>query len=70
MRGGKAYGNSFSPASISGNVNFVNVDNLFYDKNYKTKLNYSDYCCITEDFKNDKLDEEALQICENYGFPR
>jgi len=36
--------------SIQGNVNYVNVDNLFYDENYSTKLSYPDYCCITEDF--------------------
>ena len=48
----------------------MNVDNLFYVENYKIKLSYTDYCCITEDFKNEKLDEEALQVCENYGFPR
>ena len=37
-------------ASIQGNVNYVNVDNLFYEENYSTKLSYVDYCCITEDF--------------------
>ena len=36
--------------NISGNVNYVNVDNLFYHENYKNKLSYIDYCCITEDF--------------------
>jgi hypothetical protein len=36
--------------SISGNINYVNVDNLFYDENYDVKLSYTDYCCITEDF--------------------
>jgi hypothetical protein len=28
---------------ISGNINFVNVDNLFYQGNYNTKLSYTDY---------------------------
>jgi hypothetical protein len=36
--------------SIGANINFVNVDNLFYEENYGTKLSYTDYCCITEDF--------------------
>ena len=36
--------------AIQGNVNYVNVDNLFYHENYKNKLSYIDYCCITEDF--------------------
>ena len=48
---------------IQGNVNYVNVDNLFYNGLYKTKLSYTDYCCVT-------VDEEALKACENFGFPR
>jgi serine/threonine protein kinase len=36
--------------SIQGNINYVNVDNLFYDEDYGVKLSYTDYCCITEDF--------------------
>lgn len=56
--------------SIQGNVNYVNVDNLFYDENYGTKLSYTDYCCITEDFSTENIDEEALKVCENFGFPR
>lgn len=56
--------------NIQGNVNYVNVDNLFYVENYKIKLSYTDYCCITEDFSTENIDEEALQVCENFGFPR
>ena len=56
--------------NIQGNVNYVNVDNLFYHENYKIKLSYTDYCCITEDFSTENIDEEALQVCENFGFPR
>ena len=56
--------------SIQGNVNYVNVDNLFYHENYHTKLSYTDYCCITEDFSTENIDEEALKVCENFGFPR
>lgn len=51
-------------------MNYVNVDNLFYDENYGTKLSYTDYCCITEDFSTENIDEEALKVCENFGFPR
>lgn len=56
--------------NIQGNVNYVNVDNLFYDEVYQTKLSYTDYCCITEDFSTEAIDEEALKVCENFGFPR
>lgn len=56
--------------NIQGNVNYVNVDNLFYHENYKIKLSYTDYCCITEDFSTEKIDEEALAVCDNFGYPR
>ncbi len=55
---------------IQCNVNYVNVDNLFYNGHYKTKLSYTDYCCVTEDFATENLDEEALHASENFGFPR
>jgi len=51
-------------------VNYVNVDNLFYQEDYKCKLSYTDYCCITEDFATQALDEEALKVTEGFGFPR
>ncbi len=57
-------------ASIAANINYVNVDNLFYEGNYSTKLSYTDYCCITEDFTTHHLDEEALKVVESFGFPR
>lgn len=56
--------------SISGNINFVNVDNLFYQENYTTKLSYTDYCCITEDFTTHNLSEDALKTVETFGYPR
>lgn len=56
--------------SISGNINYVNVDNLFYNENYKTKLSYTNYCCITEDFTTKQLDEEAIKQVISLGFPR
>ena len=30
-----------------GDINTVNIDNLFNDESYNTKLSYSDYCSIT-----------------------
>lgn len=66
--GGKT--NDIDLKNIQGNVNYVNVDNLFYHENYKIKLSYTDYCCITEDFTSENIDEEALKVCENFGFPR
>ena len=62
--------NDIDLSSIQGNVNYVNVDNLFYHENYRVKLSYTDYCCITEDFTSENIDEEALKVCENFGFPR
>lgn len=62
--------NEMDLEKIQGNVNYVNVDNLFYNGLYKTKLSYTDYCCVTEDFATENIDEEALKVCENFGYPR
>lgn len=51
-------------------MNYVNVDNLFYSGVYKYKLSYTDYCCITEDFATQNIDEQAVKVCESFGFPR
>ncbi len=56
--------------SVSGNINYVNVDNLFYNDDYKTKLSYTDYCCITEDFTTHNISEDALKVCEKFGSPK
>jgi serine/threonine protein kinase len=56
--------------SVSGNINYVNVDNLFFNDDYRTKLSYTDYCCITEDFTTHNISEEALKVCEGFGFPK
>jgi hypothetical protein len=56
--------------SVTGNINYVNVDNLFYNDNYRVKLSYTDYCCITEDFTTHNINEEALKVCETFGYPR
>ena len=55
---------------IAGNINYVNVDNLFYTNDYKVKLSYTNYCCITEDFTTKQLNEEAIKTVESFGFPR
>ena len=63
-------------AMESGNINFINVENLYYqsigedpDKN-KSKMKYSDYCALTEDFMTYRIDEEAIGIVESYGYNR
>jgi serine/threonine protein kinase len=48
--------------SIGANINFVNVDNLFYEENYRTKLSYTDYCCITEDFTTHHIGKSKILI--------
>lgn len=55
-----------------GDINSVNVDNLFKDsdQSYSAKLSYTDYCSITQDFATMHIDEEALQVLEGFGFPR
>jgi len=35
--------------NLSGNIDAINVDNLFYTGNYKHKLKYVDYLCITNE---------------------
>lgn len=39
--------NDQSPLYQGGNINAVNVDNLFYDGNVTCKLSYSNYCAVT-----------------------
>lgn len=55
---------------IGANINFVNVDNLFYQGNYDTKLSYNDYCSVTEDYTTHHIDEEAIKVVEKFGYPR
>ena len=57
----------------SGNINCINVENLYYSQREdepSTKITYSDYCALTEDFMTYRLDEEARGIVEGYGFER
>ena len=63
----------------NGNINFVNVENLYYrggtpQKEPNTdpdeKVTYSDYCALTEDFMTYRIDEEAMEIVTSFGYPR
>lgn len=60
----------------SGNINYVNVENLYYisvnenKAKAQEKISYSDYCALTEDFMTYRIDEEALAIVEGYGYSR
>jgi len=56
--------------SVASNINFVNVNNLFYGGDFSQRLSYTDYCCITEDFTTHHLDEEAIKVVEGFGYPR
>lgn len=63
-----------------GNINYINAENLYYQCTQevqtgqlvkpKQKVSYSDYVALTEDFMTYRIDEEAIQIVESYGFPR
>lgn len=67
----------------SGNINYINVENLYYKSTKEensvneilngkenSKITYSDYCALTEDFMTYRIDEEAISIVEGYGYPR
>ena len=51
-------------------INSINIDNLFPTDSFNTKLSYTDYLSITQDFATMHMDEEALSILEGYGYPR
>jgi hypothetical protein len=55
---------------VQANINNVNVENLFFDERYETKLTYHDYCAVTQDYSTIHIDEEALSAVESYGYPR
>lgn len=62
--------------SENGNINFVNIENLYYgggdpsDCYIDEKLTYSDYCALTEDFMTYRIDEEAMEIVTSFGYTR
>jgi len=72
-------GGAHSGTNENGNINFVNVENLYYKGGKHTpgqpsrvedKVSYSDYCALTEDFMTYRIDEEAMAIVTGYGYPR
>lgn len=68
----------------NGNINFVNVENLYYRggpapsaenpppklTNSQDKVTYSDYCALTEDFMTYRIEEDAMEIVTSFGYPR
>lgn len=56
--------------STHDNINYINVDNLFCNNNFESKLNYNDYKSLTEDFATMHIDEDALSVLEGFGYPR
>lgn len=48
----------------------MNVNNLFYHGDYSTKLSYTDFCSVTEDYTTHHIDEEAVKVVEKFGYPR
>jgi hypothetical protein len=60
----------------NGNINFVNIENLYYRGGdpssivVEDKIAYSDYCALTEDFMTYRIDEEAMEVVVACGFPR
>ena len=68
-----------SDGNENGNINFVNVENLYYrggtplkepKTNDEEKVTYSDYCALTEDFMTYRIDEEAMDIVTSFGYTR
>jgi hypothetical protein len=59
-----------SPLYQGGNINQINIDNLFYDGNFTCKLSYTNYCAVTQDYYTHRIDEEALRVLENFGYSR
>ena len=62
-------GGGLDAKNAHANINYVNIDNLFVGE-YETKLSYSDYLSITQDYATMRIDEDVLQVVESYGYPR
>ena len=62
--------NSDQSPLYQGNINQVNIDNLFYDGQVTCKLSYMNYCALSQDYYTHRIDEEAVRILENFGYPR
>ena len=84
--GGESYSSlqateqSLNPMHQGGNINELNIENLFRPAaqpvkqapttNTQPKLSYKSYCAVTEDFGTHRIDEEALRVLETFGFNR
>mmetsp|Transcript_18945 Transcript_18945/g.25668 ORF Transcript_18945/g.25668 Transcript_18945/m.25668 type:complete len:93 (-) Transcript_18945:75-353(-) len=64
-----------------GNINVINIENIFHEigepaqespveNGANSKLNYDNYCAVTQDFGTHRIDEEALKVLEGFGYPR
>ena len=40
------------------------------DASGNNRLNYDNYCAVTQDFGTHRIDEEALKVLEGFGYPR
>lgn len=56
--------------SIEGNINYVNIDNIFNKGKFNVKLNYLDYCAISEDYRTQHINEDVLKTVESFGYLR
>jgi serine/threonine protein kinase len=79
VMGGLISGANSHNGNTNGNINFINVENLYYRgglpvENQPTKVDekvtYSDYCALTEDFMTYRIDEDAMEIVTGFGYPR
>lgn len=61
---------AIQPSGTQPDINYVNIDNLFPNDSFNTKLSYTDYLSITQDFATMHMDEEALSVMEGFGYPR
>jgi hypothetical protein len=48
------------------NINVVNLDHLF--TNFNTKLSYSDYQAVAEEFLSTHIEEEPINVVTAFGF--
>ena len=72
--------NPMQPCLKQADINSINVDNLFFEGRSQTKLSYTDYCYIANDFYTQHLstllssslsiDEDALRSLEKMGSSR
>ena len=59
-----------------GNINVLDIENLFHvdggeeGSEANSRLNYDNYCAVTQDFGTHRIDEEALKVLDGFGYPR